>query len=242
MRTLGKSSRNGTSSSRCSSCIRRNLVLPLLASIAVLGCPIDQKNPKSQRIVLITLDTLRYDAAFTEQAETTMPNLRSWAKSATVFERFYSASASTQPSHASILTGLHPWEHGVTTNGTNLSTDFPTVPEKLQAAGFSTTAIVASFPLAARFGFNRGFDHFDDSFNEGIVRGEWLRAAPDFSESNPPPPFYSLSESIEHRALESLHAPAKDRQFFWFHFLTPTAPMETRSVKKTHHPQVPFYR
>ena len=104
-----------------------------------------------------------------------------------------------------------------------LMEDFPTVPEKLQAAGFSTSAIVASFPLAARFGFNRGFEYFDDSFNEGIVRGEWLRASPDLSETNPPP-FYSLSESIEHRALERLRNPAEGNQFFWFHFFDPHSP------------------
>ena len=63
------------------------------------------------RIVLVTLDTLRADGL------EKMPATSAYARRGARFERAYSATSTTQPTHASLLTGLHPWEHGVTDNG-----------------------------------------------------------------------------------------------------------------------------
>ncbi len=182
-------------------------------------------------MVLITLDTLRYDSfAGSAGNGTAMPRLERWARSATTFTRFYTSTASTQPSHASMLTGLHPWQHGVSRNGMELAAGHRTVTEELRDAGFATAAVVASFPVSARFGFGRGFERFDDRFVAGEVAGrEWLGAARRLAEGGQPrvqagDPFYSLADHVVARALAELDAATARRQFFWFHFFDPHAP------------------
>jgi arylsulfatase A-like enzyme len=164
------------------------------------------------RIVLITLDTLRYDA-YVDQMERT----REWAQDAAVFERYYSATSTTQPTHATLFTGLHPWQTGVPFNGALLAPEHETVAEQLQRAGFTTAAVVASFPVHHQFGFDQGFDVFDDEFTEGQV-DQW--SGHQVTEEH----FHSDANHITQRARELLDAAEGARQFFWFHYYDPHAP------------------
>ncbi len=200
-----------------------------LGILFVGGCGSADPGPEPTRVVLITLDTLRYESVFGPPAAATMPKLRSWAENATVFDRCYSASASTQPTHASLLTGLHPWEHGVTGNAQLMPPDVPTIAELLRRAGYSTDAIVASFPLVSGFGFDRGFERYDDRFDQGTVRGEWLKALSERLDTEEPigdtaDPFYSLGGSISARAQELLRRPRQGNQFYWFHYFDAHSP------------------
>ena len=88
------------------------VLLAFLATIAIACAGADEPR---ERIVLITLDTLRQDSFLGPTAA--MPLARERARSGRVFERYYSATTSTQPTHATLLTGLHPWQHGVPRNG-----------------------------------------------------------------------------------------------------------------------------
>ena len=63
----------------------------------------------AQRLVLITVDTLRADSLTAKR----MPRTFAFAAGGQRFERCYAASSATQPTHASLFTGQHPWEHGV---------------------------------------------------------------------------------------------------------------------------------
>ena len=59
----------------------------------------------------------------------------------------------TLPSHATMLTGVNPPEHGIRTNGTSkLPEDLPTLSAELQEKGFATGAFLAAFALEERFG------------------------------------------------------------------------------------------
>ena len=176
------------------------------------------------RVVLITLDTLRYDSF--AGSPSTMPRLSQWAERAAIFDRFYASTASTQPSHASMFTGLHPWQHGVSQNGMQLSETHQTVAEQLRDAGFETSAVVASFPVSQRFGFGQGFDRFHDRFVTGGVGGEWLAAAQQIEDEDAErgDPFYSLADAVVTQALAELDAATARRQFFWLHFFDPHAP------------------
>ncbi len=171
-----------------------------------------------QRIVLITLDTLRYDSLVSDAGHpSTMPLLAQWADQAARFEHFYSATAATQPSHASMFTGLHPWQHGVTGNRLRLAESHVTLAERLNEAGYATAAVVASLPVSERFGFGQGFDQFDDEFVLGMV----TEAA---GLEQPEEAFYSLADVITERALAQLQSAERRRQFFWFHYFDPHSP------------------
>ena len=164
------------------------------------------------RVVLVTLDTLRFDSLMGGQAgKGSMPLTQAWAQKGRVFERHYASTSTTQPTHASLLTGLHPWQHGVTRNGQVLDETFETVTEVFAENGYRTGAVVSSFPLHESFGFDQGFDTFDDDF-EILVTMEWSgRKVPNGA-------FYSLGGLVTEKAIAMTQALAGPRQFLWFHY------------------------
>lgn len=167
--------------------------------------------------MLITLDTLRADSVRGEQAE--MPAVEALAERGLVFERAYSSTSSTQPTHASLFTGLHPWQHGVTRNGMVLGEEQHTLAERLRDSGFETSAIVASFPLHRTFGYDQGFDRFDDSFVRSLQnRDEWRGQEVEGKA------FYVLAKSVTDRAIADIDRASAPKQFFWFHYFDAHAP------------------
>jgi len=114
-------------------------------------------------IVLITVDTLRPDRLTPygyEEIET--PAVAALAESGIVFENAFCNVTWTIPSMASVMTGLYDFEHGVQTPFDRLEGAAPTLAELLRRAGYYTAAIVASYPLDRRFGFDRGFATYSD--------------------------------------------------------------------------------
>lgn len=171
---------------------------------------------RATRVVLITIDTLRRDSLEGDGdhgavGASVMPLTKAWARKGVVLDRHYAASSTTQPTHASLLTGLHPWQHGVSRNGQALAARHTTLAEVFADHGYRTGAVVSSFPLHRSFGFDQGFDRFDDAF-EIPVTLEWSgRAVPDGA-------FYSLGSSITRKALAMLDQLEGSQQFFWFHY------------------------
>jgi arylsulfatase A-like enzyme len=90
------------------------------------------------------------------------------AASGVLFEHALAQAAVTTVSHASILTGLNPFTHGlrvlhgVTEN--RLAASHTTLAELFQDAGYQTAAFVSAFPVTARFGLDQGFQIFDAEF------------------------------------------------------------------------------
>jgi choline-sulfatase len=174
------------------------------------------------RVVLVTLDTLRYDQLVSADGTgPAMSRLAERAKRGLLFTRFYVPSAVTQPSHASMLTGLQPWEHGVTRNGMLLPERVPNLVERLQRAGWSTAAVVASFPVTKRFGFGRGFDtfreDFDRPFNKRMDTWEsrWKLTGGEF---------FAIGGDVTDRAIEAIDGAGGSKQFFWVHYFDPHSP------------------
>jgi arylsulfatase len=171
---------------------------------------------RATRVVLITIDTLRRDSLEGHReadaaGASAMPLTRAWARKGVVLDRHYAASSTTQPTHASLLTGLHPWQHGVTRNGQALAEKHTTLAEVFADHGYRTGAVVSSFPLHRSFGFDQGFDRFDDAFEISVTPTWSGRAVPDGA-------FYSLGNSITSKALAMLDQLEGSQQFFWFHY------------------------
>jgi arylsulfatase A-like enzyme len=195
-------------------------VLPVLAcgagvllscgALALVACGAEPA-AQPRRIVLITLDTLRGDRL------AAMPRTSDFAARGLVFESFFAAASATQPTHASLFTGLHPWQHGVPRNGAVLAAEHLTLTERLHEAGYHTAAVVASFPLAPRFGFAQGFDSFDHALDHPLTAG-WEGGTVTGSA------FYSLAGAVTRRALAALDAATGERQFFFFHYFDPHDP------------------
>ena len=119
-------------------------------------------------VLLVTLDTVRADRlSLYGHSRDTTPQLRQFARSATVYRRAIAPSNMTLATHASIFTGRSATEHGAhydagLPGGSPLSAAVPTLAEIYSRRGYATSAVVGNFGyLGAGFGLDRGFLHVD---------------------------------------------------------------------------------
>ena len=126
-------------------------------------------------VVLVSVDTLRADhlPAYGYSAVAT-PALDALARDAIVYDNAVSQVPLTLPSHASLLTGLYPFENGVRDNlGYRLDAARPTLASFLSARGYATGAAVSAVVLDHATGISRGFAFYDDRI-EGTEPGQAL--------------------------------------------------------------------
>jgi arylsulfatase A-like enzyme len=92
----------------------------------------------------------------------TSPNIDQFASQSVVFDNAFATTSWTLPSHVSMLTGLYPEVHGVTKGKQRVGENALLCSEQLQTLGYQTLAVVAGPYLRSRFGFNQGWDDYDD--------------------------------------------------------------------------------
>ena len=106
------------------------------------------------------------------------PNLDRLAAHGARFTFAHAHAVVTLPSHASILSGRYPYEHGIRDNtGYRLPQTQATAATRLKAQGFATGAFVGGFPLDRRFGLGVGFDIYDDKLTAPRTQAR-ARSAP----------------------------------------------------------------
>ncbi len=119
-----------------------------------------------RHVLLISMDTTRADhlGCYGNTLVRT-PALDALAGAGVRFADVTAAAATTLASHTSLMTGSWPHTHGVVRNGFPVHLDNRTLAEVLRAAGFHTVGAVGSFALDKAYGFDQGFDHFDQEFD-----------------------------------------------------------------------------
>ncbi len=120
--------------------------------------------PAPLNLLLITLDTTRADhLGCYGYGRARTRHLDQLASEGVRFAQAFSPAPITLPAHASILTGLYPFHHGVRNNGNfYLGDQVPTLATLLHDHGYKTAAFVSSFILDRRYGLARGFADYDD--------------------------------------------------------------------------------
>ena len=115
----------------------------------------------SQRIILVTIDTLRADhlGAY-GYPRGVSPFLDDLADRSVVFDQAFSSCSHTAPSHASLFTSLQPAQHRLLVNGELLDDQLLTIAELLSERGYRTAAFT---PVKFLNGLTAGFDHFSSS-------------------------------------------------------------------------------
>ena len=110
-------------------------------------------------VLLISIDTLRSDrlGSYGYDRPTT-PTLDALAAQGVLFERALAPTSWTLPSHASMLTGLAPRQHGAVDWDRAVAPDATTLASALRSAGFRTAAFVNNGFLNSENGILRGFD------------------------------------------------------------------------------------
>lgn len=135
------------------------LLLALSLPFLVACPPADAPKPN---VLWIVVDTMRADRLGGERNLT--PYLDKLGKRGVVFESAYAHSPWTLPSMASMLTSLHPKEHGaggLIGGFTTLRKDVLTAPAIFSRAGYQTHAIVNVEFLKEKYGVTRDFDGLD---------------------------------------------------------------------------------
>ncbi len=117
-----------------------------------------------RNVLLVTVDTLRADALSSYGGKAATPNLDRLAARGARFDFAHAHAVVTLASHASILSGRYPYDHGIRDNtGYRFPQSMPTAATLLKTQGFATGAFIGGFPLDHRFGLNVGFDMYDDN-------------------------------------------------------------------------------
>ncbi len=111
-------------------------------------------------ILLISVDTLRADHTGIQGDHRILtPFIDSLADKGFVFFRAYSQAAVTNPSHASLLTGMYLRQHNVLGNKWRLSSDATTLMEILKQNGYRTIASAGARHMSGGdSGFGQGSD------------------------------------------------------------------------------------
>jgi arylsulfatase A-like enzyme/Tfp pilus assembly protein PilF len=162
-------------------------------------------------VLLITIDTLRADALGCDGGAASTPGLDRLAAAGTRYTFAHAHAPVTLVSHASILSGLYPFQHGIRDNsGFRFPRSIPTLATRLKGAGLATGAFVGAFPLHSQFGLNAGFGVYDENFKEtGLPT--------DFSMSERP-------ATAVVAAARPWIASQRGRWFAWVHVFDPHAP------------------
>lgn len=138
--------------------------LLLAAAFSAFACSGKGANvfPKAP-VVVISIDTLRADhlPAYGYRGVAT-PALDALAKDGVVFENAVAQAPLTLPSHATIFTGLLPFQHGVRDNSGYRLKGRATLASFLRARGYSTGGAVSAVVLDHGSGIAEGFDFWED--------------------------------------------------------------------------------
>ncbi len=213
--------------------VRHLWLVPLLSgALLVLAVPRGKARPTTGgevplRVLLVTLDTFRADRVSALGGTVDTPVLDGLARRGTLFEQAVAQAPITCPAHLSILSGTSPATHGVFANGTVIPVDLPLLQEVFAGAGVPTAGFVAGYPVTSRFGFDRGFQAFDDDFGDalGDHRLTVRRLVDQFVYARGAPRERTADQVLT-RAVPWLEDHAESGFFAWVHLFDPHGPYE----------------
>jgi len=117
----------------------------------------------SPNIILISIDALRADhLSCYGYHRNTSPNIDRLASQGVLFKNAFSQATWTLPSHTSIFLSQYVWRHKVDNPDKRLGNSSTTLAEILRDRNYTTCAFVGGGLLSSRYGFNQGFEIFDD--------------------------------------------------------------------------------
>jgi len=190
------------------------------------ACGKEEPHPR-YNVLLVTLDTTRVDhlGCYGYQKNTS-PRLDELAGDAVRFETAITTAAITPIAHASIFTGLNPYQHGVRIfygpAGHYLEPSIPSLAPLLKSRGWRTGAFISAYPASERFGLHWGFDTFETEVAESVmeqdpslpfpIEGRWMNKKAAMAQRR--------ADSTTDQALEWL-SQAERPFYLWLHLFDP---------------------
>lgn len=171
-------------------------------------------------VVLLTADALRADhlSCYGYSRETS-PVLDELAAESLCFENAYSASSHTREAVPALLAGTYP--DTAVDAGYRLGTE--TIAGVLADEGYATAGIHSNPFVSRAYGFERGFDHFDDDlhFGEHKLIALAQRALDKLRNRH-----YARADEINERSLSWLDEVGDGPFFVWNHYMDTHGPYE----------------
>ncbi|HEX8237410.1 MAG TPA: sulfatase [Abditibacteriaceae bacterium] len=163
-------------------------------------------------VVIIAIDSLRADhLGCYGYGKNTSPNIDALARESVVFERAFAPGIPTMPSFTTLLTGLHPYRHGITAHAgeQRLSEDVLMLPQLAKRAGYVTIGI-------------------DNLAVQGSGRGSWFARGFDFYSGFLYKPFSEQSSQLADRAIGFIDEYSQKPFFMFVHLWDPHTPYSPR--------------
>jgi arylsulfatase A-like enzyme len=192
--------------------VAASLLLAITAAGNVAGGPERSAIPPAGshagerlNVVLISLDSLRADhlGCYGYDRATT-PNVDALAGQGVRFANAISTSSWTLPTHLTMFTSRYQLAHGVVQDTYALSPSVPTAGEIFKANGYTTAGFVSGPYLAARYGYSRGMDVYEDLSASYDERAEARSAI--------------VAPKVNERALDWLDTHKDDTFFLFLHY------------------------
>ena len=159
--------------------------------------------------VVVVIDTLRPDhLGCYGYPKNTSPQLDRFASESVVFDQAIAPAIPTMPSFTTLLTGLHPYRHGIVSHippRTRLSETVQCFPELAKAAGMTTVGI-------------------DNLVVQGMGRGGWFARGFDHYSGYLYQPFIAQSSELVDRSIAFVDDLADRRFLLFLHLWDPHTP------------------
>ncbi len=171
------------------------------------------KIPEKLNVVVISIDTLRFDLGYMGNPRPVSPKIDALAQRSVVFEKAYALASYTSKSLAPALIGKYPNEtHRGWAHFNRFGKNDTFVAERLQKAGIRTLSVQGYWYFFQEgAGFERGFDLIDSSAAPKNVQVEGDRS-------------YN-SEKLSDAAIALFGKPEQAEKpfFMWVHYVDPHA-------------------
>ena len=141
-------------------------IIGILACLALIlaGGTTSVSAATQPNIVLIIIDTLRSDhLGCYGYRRSTSPAMDAVAAEGVRFDQAIAGASWTTPAVMSMFTSLPPSLHQTVTSSTMLPEGMTTLAAELKKGGYQTAAIIVNPCTSRKYGFNRGFDLYDDN-------------------------------------------------------------------------------
>lgn len=195
----------------CSGADARDVAVEAAAP-AVVERAAGAKLPEHANVLLITIDTLRWDLGYAGNPRRISPHLDRLAARSIVFEHAYALASYTSKSLAPMLIGKYGSEtHRGWAHFNLYGPEDTFVAQRLQRAGVRTVSVQAHWYFKENTGLGRGFDVLDLSASPRQLQQEGDRSV--------------VSDRVTDAAIAQLgKAENTARRFFaWVHYLDPHA-------------------
>jgi arylsulfatase A-like enzyme len=133
-------------------------------------------------VIVIALDGVRADALGCYGSSASTPAFDALAAESVRFEWAFAQAPHSQPSLATLFSGLYPTTNGLRSPGDYMADEATTLAEILKEAGYSTAAFVEGRPGTSDYGLAQGFDSYQTVADPGVQALEWMKthASEDF--------------------------------------------------------------